>query len=153
MPCLWQPSFGSEDRRRILDIFRERKKKRKQEKKKLSFSSGQDEYPENGESECLASSSRSAEEKGGTCGRGDGKENGKSNDNLSEKGGGRDFFGNGIMQQQNENYSSAEYGRNTIGDSFKEDERRLKEKITDKEAKNSFLLDKEDKKPKCSVGR
>ena len=35
----------------------------------------------------------------------------------------------------------------------KEDERRLKEKITDKEAKNSFLLDKEDKKPKCSVGR
>lgn len=120
MPCLWQPSFGSEDRRRILDIFRERKKKRKQEKKKLSFSSGQDEYPENGESECLASSSRSAEEKGGNCGRGDGKENGKSNDNLSEKGGGRDFFGNGIMQQQNENYSSAEYGRNTIGDSFKE---------------------------------
>jgi hypothetical protein len=35
----------------------------------------------------------------------------------------------------------------------KEDERRLKEKITVKEAKNSFWLDKEDKKPKCSVGR
>mmetsp|Transcript_10182 Transcript_10182/g.21234 ORF Transcript_10182/g.21234 Transcript_10182/m.21234 type:complete len:523 (+) Transcript_10182:128-1696(+) len=28
------PSFGTDDRRRILDIFRERKKKRKQEKKK-----------------------------------------------------------------------------------------------------------------------
>ena len=120
MPSPWQPSFGSEDRRRILDIFRERKKKRKQEKKKLSFSSGQDECPENGEFECLGSSSRSAEEKGDNCGRGDGKENGKSNDNLSEEGGGRDFVENGIMQQRNENYSSAECGKRAIGDSFKE---------------------------------
>ncbi len=103
-----------------MDIFRERKKKRKQEKKKLSFSSGQDECPENRESECVGSSSRSAEGKGGHGGGGDGKENGKSNGNLSEKGGARDFFGSGIEQQQTENNSSAECVRRAIGDSFKE---------------------------------
>lgn len=116
----WQPSFGSEDRRRILDIFRERKKKRKQEKKKLIYSSSLDESPGNGESECIDSSSRSLDEKGGNCGRGDGKENGTSTGNLSEECGGRDFFGNGKGQQHNENNNLADCGRRAIRDSSKE---------------------------------
>lgn len=35
-----QPAFGTEDRRRILDVFKERKKKRKQEKKKRQDNDG-----------------------------------------------------------------------------------------------------------------
>ena len=35
-----QPAFGTEDRRRILEIFKDRKKKRKQEKKKRQDSDG-----------------------------------------------------------------------------------------------------------------
>lgn len=35
-----QPAFGTEDRRRILDVFKERKKKRKQEKKKRQDGDG-----------------------------------------------------------------------------------------------------------------
>ncbi|KAL3815921.1 hypothetical protein ACHAXA_005769 [Cyclostephanos tholiformis] len=106
------PSFGSEDRRRILDIFRERKKKRKQEKKKMSFSSCQDEGPENGESECFDSSSAYPEKKGGVCGH-DGKEDDESN-------GDRDFVGNGNGQQQDQNNTLPECGRRAVVDTFKE---------------------------------
>jgi hypothetical protein len=106
--CAWQPSFGSDDRRRILDIFRERKKKRKQElKKKLSFSN---ESPDNGESEQVNSTSVYADKKGGDCGR-DGKDNDKSI-------GGRHFVENGIGQQHDDNISLPERLRKAVG--FKE---------------------------------
>lgn len=44
-----QPSFGTDDRRRILDIHKERKKKRKQDKKKHNISPSRDRCRENAE--------------------------------------------------------------------------------------------------------
>ncbi|KAL7540547.1 hypothetical protein ACHAXR_012582 [Thalassiosira sp. AJA248-18] len=70
-----QPSFGTDDRRRILDIFKDRKKKRKQEKKKRNLSPSQEDGDPAGKCERRDSNSTSPGEKK-SDGRGGGSGNG-----------------------------------------------------------------------------
>eukprot|EP00584_Thalassiosira_punctigera_P005781 CAMPEP_0172535502 /NCGR_PEP_ID=MMETSP1067-20121228/7482_1 /TAXON_ID=265564 ORGANISM="Thalassiosira punctigera, Strain Tpunct2005C2" /NCGR_SAMPLE_ID=MMETSP1067 /ASSEMBLY_ACC=CAM_ASM_000444 /LENGTH=508 /DNA_ID=CAMNT_0013320439 /DNA_START=140 /DNA_END=1666 /DNA_ORIENTATION=- len=128
------PSFGTDDRRRILDIFKDRKKKRKQEKKKRNLSPSQNEDPGT-PGKCERRSSVSTSPGGGEIGaekyeRHDsgskssvqsnavalkpkikGKENGKSLENLSKESEGRGRTESGEGQKPKKKDNQPERGR------------------------------------------
>ncbi|KAL7549656.1 hypothetical protein ACHAWF_012922 [Thalassiosira exigua] len=142
---LSQPSFGTDDRRRILDIFKERKKKRKQDKKKRNLSPSQDP----GAGKCDRRSSTESpgkkrvgsgeggggtetenfhrsggggkppEEKaadvGGSKTKGKGKENGKSLENSLKQPGGQD--GNIKGQRRKKDEAKVDRGKELHGQS------------------------------------
>ncbi len=93
-----QPSFGTDDRRRILDIHKERKKKRKQDKKKLTISPSRDRCHENGECDLGNNSSiRSLDVKNGGHGVGSTKEDERqSSGGISEGPEGENNIGNNV---------------------------------------------------------
>lgn len=137
------PSFGTDDRRRILDIFKERKKKRKQEKKKRNLSPSQNGDDDNGKYERRDSTTTSPGLKGsgasvkgtyvrhdsdssgggfsggGTTAKMKGKENGHSSENLLKEPEGEDHPPNGKSKErkQSKKIVQVERGRGTTRES------------------------------------